>query len=64
MSYVLNRKMSSFPILPIDAFTLNYNDKHGADLEFRPRKKNNENQHNNSSFGRKNFIIILRRRRT
>jgi hypothetical protein len=42
MSYVLNRKMSSFPILPIDAFTLNYNDKHGADLDIRPRKKNKE----------------------
>ena len=36
----LNRKMSSFlPILPNVAFTFNYNDKRGVDLEFRPRKK-------------------------
>ncbi len=35
----LNRKMSSFPILPNEAFTFNYNDKRGVDLEFRPRKK-------------------------
>jgi len=35
--------MSSFPILPIEAFTLNYNDKRGVDLEFKPRKKKNNN---------------------
>ena len=60
----LNRKMSSFPILPIEAFTLNYNDKCGVDLEFRPRRRTTttKNQHNNNSFGTKNFIIILRRR--
>jgi hypothetical protein len=38
----VKQENSSFPILPIDAFTLNYNDKHGVDLEFRPRNKNNE----------------------
>jgi hypothetical protein len=56
--------MSSFPILPIEAFTLNYNDKRGVDLEFRPRRRTTttKNQHNNNSFGTKNFIIILRRR--
>jgi hypothetical protein len=35
----LNRKMSSFPILPNDSFTFNYNDKRGVELEFRPRRK-------------------------
>ena len=35
----LNTEMSSFPILPNEAFTFNYNDKRGVDLEFRPRKK-------------------------
>jgi hypothetical protein len=36
----LNRKMSSFvPILPNEAFTFNYNDKRGVELEFRPRRK-------------------------
>jgi hypothetical protein len=35
--------MSSFPILPNEAFTFNYDDKRGVDLEFRPRKKNNNN---------------------
>ena len=34
----LNRKMSSFPILPNEVFTFNYNDKHGVELEFKPRK--------------------------
>jgi len=33
-------EMSSFlPILPNEAFTFNYNDKRGIELEFRPRKK-------------------------
>jgi hypothetical protein len=36
--------MSSFPILPNEAFTFNYNDKHGVelnlDLEGRRRNKN------------------------
>ena len=40
----LNRKMSSFPILPNESFTFNYNDKRGVELEFRPRKKNKEQQ--------------------
>ena len=35
----LNRKISSFPILPNESFTFNYNNKRGVDLEFRPRKK-------------------------
>ena len=35
----LNTEMLSFPILPNEVFTFNYNDKHGVDLEFRPRKK-------------------------
>jgi hypothetical protein len=35
--------MSSFPILPNEVFTFNYNNKRGVDLEFRPRKKNNNN---------------------
>jgi hypothetical protein len=29
----LNREMSSFPILPNEAFTFNYNDIHGVELE-------------------------------
>jgi hypothetical protein len=37
-SICLNREMSSFPILPNEAFSFNYNDKRGAELEFRPRK--------------------------
>ena len=40
----LNRKMSSFPILPNEAFIFNYNDKHGVELEFRPRKKGKEQE--------------------
>ena len=35
----LNEEMSSFPVLPNEAFTFNYNDKHGVELEFGPRKK-------------------------
>jgi hypothetical protein len=38
----LNTEMSSFPILPNEAFTFNYNDKRGVELEFRPRKKKQE----------------------
>jgi hypothetical protein len=52
--------MSSFPILPNEAFTFNYNDKRGVELEFRPRRKKKEeegrrrkNQYNNNSFERK-----------
>ena len=40
----LNRKMSSFPILPNEAFTFNYDDKRGVELEFRPRKKEKTNK--------------------
>ena len=41
----LNRQMSSFPILPNEAFTFNYNDKRGVELEFEPRrKKSNKNE--------------------
>jgi hypothetical protein len=37
--------MSSFlPILPNEAFTFNYNDKRGVELEFRPRKKEEKNK--------------------
>jgi hypothetical protein len=40
----LNREMSSFPILPNEAFTFNYNDKRGVelnlDLEGRRRRRN------------------------
>jgi hypothetical protein len=35
----LKMEMSSFPILPNEVFTFNYNDKRGVELEFRPRKK-------------------------
>ena len=35
----LNEEMSSFPILPNESFTFNYNDKRGVELEFRPRRK-------------------------
>jgi hypothetical protein len=35
----LNSQISSFPILPNEAFTFNYNDKHGVELEFKHRKK-------------------------
>jgi hypothetical protein len=36
--------MSSFPILPNESFTFNYDDKHGVDLEFRPRRKKKKEQ--------------------
>jgi hypothetical protein len=42
----LNRKMSSFPILPNESFTFNYNDKRGVDLEFRPRRKKEKENKN------------------
>jgi hypothetical protein len=36
-------EMSSFlPIFPNEALTFNYNDKHGVELEFRPRKNEKE----------------------
>ena len=40
----LNVEMSSFPILPNEAFTFNYNDKHGVELEFGPRKKKKQEE--------------------
>jgi hypothetical protein len=41
----LNTEMSSFPILPNEAFTFNYNDKRGVELEFRPeRRRRNKNE--------------------
>ena len=36
--------MSSFPILPNESFTFNYDDKRGVELEFRPRKKEKRNK--------------------
>jgi hypothetical protein len=44
----LNRKMSSFPILPNESFTFNYDDKRGVDLEFRPRKKKEKKEKKNN----------------
>jgi hypothetical protein len=39
----LNVEMSSFlPILPNEAFTFNYNDKRGVELEFRPIRNKKE----------------------
>jgi hypothetical protein len=35
---MLKQAISSFLILSSEAFTFNYNDKHGVELEFRPRK--------------------------
>jgi hypothetical protein len=40
----LNRKMSSFPILPNEAFAFNYNNERGVELEFTPRKKEKKKQ--------------------
>jgi hypothetical protein len=49
MSLCLNMEMSSFlPILPNEAFTFNYNDKRGVELEFRPRKKEKSQRQRNS----------------
>jgi len=39
--------MSSFPILPIEAFTSNYKDVHKVELEFRPRRKKEEEENRN-----------------
>jgi len=36
--------MSSFPILPNEAFTFNYKNTRGVELEFRPRKKEKKEQ--------------------
>jgi hypothetical protein len=37
-------ELSSFPILPNEAFTFNYDDKHGVELEFKPREKEKKEQ--------------------
>ncbi|HKG70429.1 MAG TPA: hypothetical protein VKA87_00960 [Nitrososphaeraceae archaeon] len=36
--------MSSFSILPNEAFTFNYNDKLGVELVFRPKGRRNKNE--------------------
>jgi hypothetical protein len=43
----LKTEMSSFPILPIEAFTSNYKDVHKVELEFRPRRKKEEEERRN-----------------
>jgi hypothetical protein len=43
----LNRKMSSFPILPNESFTFNYNDKRGVELGFRPERRSRRRRMNN-----------------
>lgn len=30
--------LSSFPVLPNESFTFDYNEKRGVELEFKPRK--------------------------
>ena len=35
----LNTEISSFPILPNESFTFDYTQRHGVELEFKPRKK-------------------------
>ncbi len=61
----LNTEMSSFSILSNEAFTFNYNDKPGVELEldFRPggRRNKNENQYSNpiALKGKKRKIIII-----
>jgi len=34
-----NNELSSFPIMPNESFTFDYNDKRGVELEFKPRLK-------------------------
>jgi hypothetical protein len=34
-----NSELTSFPIMPNESFTFDYNSKHGVVLEFRPRLK-------------------------
>jgi hypothetical protein len=34
-----NDELTSFPIMSNEAFTFDYNDKHGAELEFKSRQK-------------------------
>ena len=42
MFYVFEQENVKFSYFPNEDHTFNYNDKHGVDLEFRPRKKNNK----------------------
>jgi hypothetical protein len=58
----LNAEMSSFPILPNEAFTFIYNDKHGVESEFRPRKKKEEKKQErktNTAIALKNISLVL-----
>ena len=34
-----NNELTSFPIMSNEAFTFDYNDKHGEELEFKARRK-------------------------
>jgi hypothetical protein len=34
-----NNELTSFPIMSNETFTFDYNDKHGVELEFKPRRK-------------------------
>ena len=34
-----NNELTSFPIMSNEAFTFDYNDKHGVELEFKARRK-------------------------
>ena len=36
-----NNEFSSFPIMPNESFTFDYNDKRGVELEFKARRKGN-----------------------
>jgi hypothetical protein len=36
-----NNELTSFPIMSNESFTFDYNDKHGVELEFKPRRKSN-----------------------
>ena len=45
----LNTEMSSFPILHNEAFTFNYNDKRGVELEFRSRRKKEQEWKTNTT---------------
>jgi hypothetical protein len=45
MSYLLKRHGNvKLSYLPNESFTFNYNDKHGVELEFRPRKKKKQEE--------------------
>ena len=36
-----NSELTSFPIMPNEAFTFDYNDRHGVELGFKTRRKGN-----------------------